>query len=453
MKRTTVRLFLILSMMLSSIFSVHVQHGQANSNPYVLYEVKSGDSLWKVSKRYGYSVETIKKLNGLSQNTIVPGQSLLIPSDTYIVLHGESLFDIAFRHSIPISLLAQHNHIKTHDAISPGRKIKVPQIPNRSIKTGGYFVPKGYEADLNIINRYSPLITNIGVFEYHPNWNGNLSSLSANHIIKEAWIKHSYPVAVVTNLSSRGFDPDMSHHLLTNQATRKNLINNIDRLLRTHDYKGVNIDFEGLRPQDRQAFNQFMKELRQKLKPSGFTISIAVPPKQADHYPEYHSAYDYKTLGKMVDQFFIMAYDWHWPGGSPGPIAPYQKVKETLNYAIKVIPKNKIYLGIAMYAYDWRYDQNGKTKGQAYSQQLAIDKAVTYGSPIIYDLASRSPHFVYTDANGLMHEVWFEDARSIWSKYRLVAEYGIAGMGGWQLGLPFPQAETLLKDRFHIQKP
>ncbi len=96
------------------------------------------------------------------------------------------------------------------------------------------------------------------------------------------------------------------------------MIRSIERLVTSQPFKGVNIDFEQIKPVDRDAFNQFIKELSGRLKPSGFTISIAVPAKQGDRSPEYLAAYDYATLGATADHVFLMTYDWHWPGGPPG---------------------------------------------------------------------------------------------------------------------------------------
>lgn len=63
------------------------------------------------------------------------------------------------------------------------------------------------------------------------------------------------PVAVITNLSAKGFDHQLAHHILNNPSLRKKLINNIERLLRYNDFKGVNIDFEEVRSEDRTALN------------------------------------------------------------------------------------------------------------------------------------------------------------------------------------------------------
>ncbi|MDA3130037.1 glycosyl hydrolase family 18 protein [Aliibacillus thermotolerans] len=259
------------------------------------------------------------------------------------------------------------------------------------------------------------------------------------------------PVAVITNLSAKGFDHQLAHHILNNPSLRKKLINNIERLLRYNDFKGVNIDFEEVRSEDRTALNLFMKELANKLRPSGFTVFISVPPKQGDRYPSHFAGYDYAALGKVVDYMFLMTYDWHCFGGPPGPIAPINQVRATLNYAVNTVPKQKLFLGIAMYAYDWIYLRNGATKGTSHSQNEAVKLAMDHGSSIIYDPSSKSPYFFYTDKKGNKHVVWFEDARSIIAKYRLISQYGIRGMGGWKLGLPFPQAEAMLRQIFWVE--
>jgi spore germination protein len=55
-------------------------------------------------------------------------------------------------------------------------------------------------------------------------------------------------------------------------------------LLDRNDYKGVVIDFEMVRPQDRDNLNQFIKQLADKLHRSKMQVLIAMPPMTGDRY-------------------------------------------------------------------------------------------------------------------------------------------------------------------------
>ena len=57
-----------------------------------------------------------------------------------------------------------------------------------------------------------------------------------------------------------------------------------------------------------------------------------------------------------------------------------------------------------------------------------------------------------TDRQGLTHEVWFEDVRSMGARMLLIHEYGLDGIGAWQLTLGFTQGPWLLTKFFTIRK-
>lgn len=69
-----------------------------------------------------------------------------------------------------------------------------------------------------------------------------------------------------------------------------------------------------------------------------------------------------------------------------------------------------------------------------------------------YDETAQSPHYNYIDDNGREHVVWFEDARSVEAKYKLVNEYGLMGVSYWVLAQPFQPNWQVLDDMFHITK-
>src|SRR5690606_24228298 len=123
------------------------------------------------------------------------------------------------------------------------------------------------------------------------------------------------------------------------------------------------------------------------------------------------------------------------------------------DYAVSVIPPEKIMMGAPLYGYNWTlpYVQGGPF-APTISPQAAVRLARDTGAIIQYDYTAQAPFFRYYDNQGREHIVWFEDARSMQAKFNLIKEYGLRGISYWVLGQAFPQNWVLLEDNFTIRK-
>ena len=147
-----------------------------------------------------------------------------------------------------------------------------------------------------------------------------------------------------------------------------------------------------------------------------------------------------------------MTYEWGYTYGPPMAVAPLPNVRAVVEYALTEIPAEKLWLGIPSYGYDWPLPfRQGESRAASLSPQYAVELAGRYGVAIQYDARAQAPWFRYIDPEGIEHEVWFEDARSIRAKLELVPEYGLSGAGYWNLMRPFPQNWPLLDSLFTIQ--
>ncbi len=81
-------------------------------NDYFTYSVKKGDTLWDIARLYNTSVDNIKKLNNLNNNSLKIGQVLKIPGQLYIVKKGDSLWKIAKNNNTTINSLLKANNLK-----------------------------------------------------------------------------------------------------------------------------------------------------------------------------------------------------------------------------------------------------------------------------------------------------------------------------------------------------
>lgn len=115
------------------------------------------------------------------------------------------------------------------------------------------------------------------------------------------------------------------------------------------------------------------------------------------------------------------------------PVSPIESVRRVLDYAVTRIPPEKIFMGMSNYGYDWPLPyMKGETMAQSLSTDEALILAAENGAEIKYDTNSAAPYFNYVK-DDIVHEVWFEDARSIGTRLTLVEEYGFRGCLYWNI--------------------
>jgi spore germination protein len=417
-----------------------------------IHTVQPGDSLFSISSRYGSSIDQIRAVNGLEETNIVPGQALLIPLFVYTVQPGDTLTSIARKAFVSLEQLKMANPSINPDLLQPEMKITIPDISNYLAGTLSFYVVRNPELDRELINDFAPYSSTISIFEYHFATNGDIANdLNDLAAIETTWSSRVTPLATITNLTPQGFSTELVHQVLNNPTARTNLVNNIFYLVTRKGYGGVNIDFERVSAVDRDLFTGFLRLLRDRFAPAGYVLTIAVPPITGEDIP-WLRGYDYGGIGSVVNFMFIMAYDWHHAGSEPGPVAPINEVRRTIEFAIGRVPRRKIILGVPLYGYDWIIPYKPGTVAPAKSNQRLIETAMRFQSPIQYSEEYKSPFFRYKDQQGQSHEVWFEDVRSMSEKMILVREYSLQGVGAWQLTLGFASGPWLLSKFFTIKK-
>ena len=132
-------------------------------------------------------------------------------------------------------------------------------------------------------------------------------------------------------------------------------------------------------------------------------------------------------------------------------VAPLNKVRQVVEYALTEIPAEKINLGIPNYGYDWTLPYvKGESKAVTIGNVEAVQIAIENDAAIRFDELAQSPFFLY-EREGAEHEVWFEDVRSLQAKYDLIKEYDLRGFGVWQIMRLFRASWILMADNFYVQ--
>ena len=147
-----------------------------------------------------------------------------------------------------------------------------------------------------------------------------------------------------------------------------------------------------------------------------------------------------------------MTYEWGYTYGPPMAVAPINKVRQVLDYAVMEIEPIKINMGIPNYGYDWPLPfVRGTTKAKTIGNIEAVRIAIENNATIEFDETAKSPYFFY-EKDGISHEVWFEDPRSIKEKLELIYEYNLRGASYWQIMQLFRSNWLLVDYNFNVEK-
>ena len=427
----------------------------------IIHTVQPGESLWEISIEHKIPYQSIAQANGLiPPYNLVPGQNLYIPSvaKRHIVRQGDSLWSISQLYNVSIDTLMDVNKIGPSQIIYPGQVLIIPAQSNTfgTIEVNGYLEPYGpLEQELRILNDVDDYLTYLSLFSYRIQEDGSIIPLQNDQaLINSARNNRVAPLMVLTNFRGGTFDTELADAILKNPQLQETLINNVITMLKEKRFYGLNVDFERVSPSSRDLYTEFLKKLRDRLKPLGYSLSVALAPKQsATQVGAWYEAHDYGAIGSIADFVIIMTYEWGWSGGPPLAVAPINEVRKVLNYAVTVIPRKKIMMGMPLYGYDWvlPYVPKG-TFARRVSPVQAVERAAKYGVNINFDGQAQSPYYYYYDERGNRHVVWFEDPKSVLAKFKVAKDYGLRGVSYWVLGSAFPQNWLLLEDMFNIRK-
>lgn len=382
----------------------------------------------------------------------------------YVIKAGDSVDSIAASYGVSVEALIYANQIPYPYGLAIGQAILIPggaeegeggalQENRQTVVTNGYAYP--FISNW-VLEQTLPYLTELSVFSYGFTVEGYLVPplWDDEPLIWKAREYGALPILTLTPFDTSGrFNNYLVSVVSNNMEAQANLIDQLLTTVRDKGYAGIDIDFEYILAEDREAFAAFVTNVRIAANAEGYTVSVALAPKIADDQPGLlYEGKDYALLGEAANSVLLMTYEWGYTYGPPMAVAPINKVREVVEYALTRIPAEKISLGIPNYGYNWALPyQRDVTRATTIGNVEAVQIAIHYGVPIQFDELAMSPFFRYRQ-NGTEHEVWFEDVRSMQEKFSLVKQYGLRGMGYWQIMQLFRANWLLLADTFRIIK-
>ncbi len=232
--------------------------------------------------------------------------------------------------------------------------------------------------------------------------------------------------------------------VLSSTASRQRLVENLTAEAVRLGLDGVNVDFESLDDRCGIHYVQFLRELSAACRKNGLVLSV-------DDYVPFHFN-DYYRLdiqGEIADYVVIMGYDEHWHGcGEPGSVASIGYVSNGLDRTLQEVPAEKVVNALPFYTRVW------KTKGdQVTDETLFLNQTADYlsrrGVQSVWD-EETGQNYAEWQEDGVLCQVWAEDAQSLSLKLNVMAAKGLGGVAVWRLGFGDAAAWTLLQSYINL---
>ena len=429
-----------------------------------IHVVKRGDTLSSIAAMHDALPAFVAADNGLALSTpLVIGQALVVrtPKTLHTVRAGETLSSIARDYDLSVRTLLRRNFfLHGRELLREGDVLAIDyadEAPLGTLGVNAYAYPYiGGE----LLDSVLPYLTYLTPFTYGITPAGVLAPLDDARLLERAARYGAKSLMHLSTLTPEGnFSSENAAALLQNDRAQSALLAEILQTMAKKGYYGLDVDFEYVPSELREDYAAFVCRLREALNAEGKPVVAALAPKtSAQQRGLLYEAHDYALLSKAANAVFLMTYEWGYTYGPPMPVAPLNEVSRVVNYAVSEIPRDKIFLGLPNYGYDWALPfVKGVSKAQSLSNTAAVNRAILRGADIQYDETAQSPYYRYYDrpqtySDAVEHIVWFEDARSADAKLRLAANESLDGGGVWNIMNFFPSLWLVMNQLFNIRK-
>ncbi len=420
-----------------------------------IHTVAPGDNLWRISLAYGVPISTLKLVNGLVSDALIPGLHLYIPDQQpperyYQIRSGDTFWKLSQLYKTSVQAIVAANPDLNPNMLTIGQRVRIPTLQKYPMQTLVFFDAIETSKYLEILEDLAPSISYLAIFTYSFLRDGKLVPVEDAVILQKCKELNIKPLLVISNYEKNQFSPELADEVLQNLEVRDTLIQNLINTVNDKGYAGVSIDFEFVPPARRDDFTLFLEELKEAL--GNRILQVNAHAKSSDLPTNKLVGFlDYKAIGQIVDIVSVMTIDYGYAIGPPDPISPTWWVEQVLMYATGQINRRKVMMAMSLYGYDWTIPQAPGKVAEMLSVQNAQNRAIDGWISVQYDWTADAPFYRYRKMNA-DHEVWFEDIQSITAKYKQLEVYNLLGSTYWRLRFKFPQNWAYVKKNLLVLK-
>ncbi|WP_395547713.1 MULTISPECIES: LysM peptidoglycan-binding domain-containing protein [unclassified Lacrimispora] len=425
----------------------------------VIHVVQPGETIYSISEYYEIPVDRLILENGITNpENLAIGQTIVIvqPETLYTVQEGDTLESIAEQHgTTPMELLRNNPYLSDMEFIYAGETLVISYQTNRTraIATMGYTFSY---IDRSVLIKTLPFLTYLTIFNYRTTSEGEIiSSADDTEIIQLAKAYGVAPMMFISTMTEEGIvSREVTYNIINNPTVQDRFINNALYILRSKGFYGINIYAENITNDNIDSIAEYLKRASSIFHSEGYKVLITITPATNVDIPGVNfEKLDYSKLSEFVDGIIFSSYDWARSYSYPSAIFPVNILRELMDYVVSIIPSEKIFLGVTALGYDWSLPYvPGATEAIIISNDRAVQIAAENDIPIQFNEAAQSSYFYYMDVDGILHVVWFKDARSFDARAELVEEYNLQGLSIWTIMRFITQLWLIINTKYYIER-
>ncbi len=425
----------------------------------IIHVVQSGETIYSIAEYYQIPADRLILENGITNpDNLAIGQTIVIvqPEILYTVKPGDTLVSIAEQYGIsPMELLRNNPYLADREYIYPGETIVISYQTNRThtTATSGYTFPY---IDKSVLIKTLPFLSYLTIFNYRATVEGEIiANDDDTEIIQLARAYGVAPMMFVSTITREGVpSSEVAYAILNNPFIQDSLVDNALQIVKTKGYYGINVYVDHITYDNIDSITEYLRKASERFHSEGYRIVITITPiTNLNTVSSSFEKIDYSKLSDFADGIILASYDWARSYSYPSSLFPVNVLRELLDYMVSIIPSEKFFLGITTQGYDWTLPYvPGATAATVISNNDAIQMAADNGIPIQFNEAAQSPYFYYVDSSGIMHVVWFKDARSFDARAGLAEEYNLQGLSLWTIMRFDAQLWLIINTQYYIVK-
>ena len=311
---------------------------------------------------------------------------------------------------------------------------------------------------------YSPYINSVAYFGLTIGSDGSIQKLTSPTETEPGWL--ALGLKKIQKILNNATTHNMTKSLVVfsgNQESieelmgnpeihAKKLVSELSPLITKYGFGDLNLDIESFSHASESArlsFTKFTKTVRSELQKKHKSVTLSIDVSPTALIKPY--LINVSKVAPYVDKVIFMTYDFHYQGSYvTGAVSPVEGVPDTAEFdvetsikeALKVLPKEKVILGVPLYGYQWEtltdspnsavVPGSGITASNKRVEEI-LKKCATCEAK--FDPVSKESYLIYKDQETDTYiQIFYPDKKAIEEKIKLMKKYNIGGIALWALG-------------------